>query len=111
MRVQLYWEYKTICRGKNSLYEKLSHIPNIDDYLKIYSLRNHGLIDNKNPVTEILYIHSKLMIVDDKKVILGSANINDRSLLGERDSEIGILVEDEDIFETPFGFSVSKSAH
>ena len=51
MRVQLYWEYKTICRGKNSLYEKLSHIPNIDDYLKIYSLRNHGLIDNKNPVT------------------------------------------------------------
>ena len=51
------------------------------------------------------------MIVDDKKVILGSANINDRSLLGERDSEIGILVEDEDIFETNFGFSVSQSAH
>jgi len=26
------------------------------------------------------------MIVDDKKTILGSANINDRSLLGNRDS-------------------------
>jgi phospholipase D1/2 len=38
------------------------------------------------PVTEILYIHSKLMIVDDKKMIIGSANINDRSLLGDRDS-------------------------
>jgi phospholipase D1/2 len=33
------------------------------------------------------------MIVDDEKVILGSANINDRSLLGDRDSEIAILVE------------------
>lgn len=34
------------------------------------------------------------MIVDDKKVICGSANINDRSLLGNRDSEIAICVED-----------------
>jgi phospholipase D1/2 len=29
-------------------------------------------------VTEILYIHSKLMIVDDRRIICGSANINDR---------------------------------
>lgn len=35
------------------------------------------------------------MIVDDKKVICGSANINDRSLLGNRDSEIAICVEDD----------------
>lgn len=32
------------------------------------------------------------MIVDDKKTIIGSANINDRSLLGNRDSEIAICV-------------------
>ena len=38
------------------------------------------------------------MIVDDKRCIIGSANINDRSLLGERDSELGIIVEDEDIY-------------
>ena len=31
-----------------------------------------------SPVTELVYIHSKLMIVDDKIVICGSANINDR---------------------------------
>ena len=30
------------------------------------------------------------MIVDDEKVILGSANINDRSMNGNRDSEIGV---------------------
>lgn len=41
-------------------------------------------------MTEILYIHSKLMIVDDRNVIIGSANINDRSLKGPRDSEIAV---------------------
>jgi len=30
------------------------------------------------------------MIVDDKYVIIGSANINDRSLKGNRDSEIAV---------------------
>lgn len=30
------------------------------------------------------------MIVDDEVVLIGSANINDRSLLGNRDSEIGV---------------------
>jgi phospholipase D1/2 len=58
----------------------------------VYSLRQHGLTSLGIPITEQLYIHSKLMIVDDQKVILGSANINDRSLLGDRDSEIAILI-------------------
>ncbi len=34
------------------------------------------------------------MIVDDRKLIIGSANINDRSMLGDRDSEVGIVVEE-----------------
>jgi phospholipase D1/2 len=45
------------------------------------------------PKTEIIYIHSKLMIVDDKHVIIGSANINDRSMMGDRDSEIACYVK------------------
>ncbi len=51
-------------------------------------------------VTEIIYVHSKLMIVDDKYVICGSANINDRSLLGKRDSEIAAVVKDEEFIES-----------
>lgn len=35
-----------------------------------------------------IYVHSKLMIVDDRITLIGSANINDRSLLGSRDSEV-----------------------
>lgn len=34
------------------------------------------------------------MIVDDKIALIGSANINDRSLLGEKDSELALVIED-----------------
>ena len=37
-----------------------------------------------------IYVHSKLMIVDDDYIVIGSANINQRSLAGERDTEICI---------------------
>ena len=33
------------------------------------------------------------MIVDDRAFIIGSANINDRSMLGSRDHEIAICVK------------------
>ncbi len=36
------------------------------------------------------------MIVDDRVALIGSANINDRSLMGDRDSEIAIIVEDSE---------------
>ncbi len=45
-------------------------------------------------VTEIIYVHSKLMIVDDRMCICGSANINDRSLQGSRDSEFCLVIND-----------------
>lgn len=51
-------------------------------------------------VSELLYIHSKLMIVDDRRVIMGSANINDRSQKGDGDSEIALVVEDDDMIDS-----------
>jgi len=45
-------------------------------------------------VSEELYIHSKVLIADDRLVICGSANINDRSQLGNHDSEIAVVIED-----------------
>ncbi|CUA74327.1 Phospholipase D p2 [Rhizoctonia solani] len=51
-------------------------------------------------VSELLYIHSKVMIVDDRRVIMGSANINDRSQKGDGDSEIALVVEDLDEIES-----------
>ncbi|KAI7858196.1 hypothetical protein BDC45DRAFT_499033 [Circinella umbellata] len=47
-------------------------------------------------VSEESYIHAKLLIADDRVVIMGSANLNDRSQCGDRDSEIALLVEDQE---------------
>ena len=46
-----------------------------------------------------MYVHSKMMIVDDNAAIIGSANINDRSMLGKRDRSsfklFAIIIPDE----------------
>jgi len=44
----------------------------------------------RNSQRFMIYVHSKGMIVDDEYVILGSANINQRSMEGTRDSEIAM---------------------
>ncbi|KAL6004704.1 Phospholipase D beta 1 [Asimina triloba] len=38
----------------------------------------------------MIYVHSKGMIVDDEYLLMGSANINQRSLEGTRDTEIAM---------------------
>ncbi|GLT85331.1 hypothetical protein SLE2022_035220 [Rubroshorea leprosula] len=38
----------------------------------------------------MIYVHSKMMIVDDEYIIVGSANINQRSMDGTRDTEIAM---------------------
>lgn len=54
------------------------------------------------------------MIVDDKRLIIGSANINDRSLLGSRDSEIAVCIEGRESIQVNSAmgpFSVVKKIH
>ena len=89
--------YAGVCKNHGlSLIEQLQKIMGNAwrNYLGFYSLRNHALV-NGVPKTEIIYIHSKLMIVDDNKVLLGSANINDRSMLGIRDSEFAVIIKEK----------------
>jgi len=38
----------------------------------------------------MIYVHSKLMVVDDEVAIVGSANINMRSMAGSRDTELAV---------------------
>ncbi|KAI0837866.1 phospholipase D/nuclease [Hypoxylon sp. FL0890] len=49
-----------------------------------------------NWIQEELYVHAKLLIVDDRIAICGSSNLNDRSQLGNHDSELSIVMEDTD---------------
>ena len=86
-------QYMTICRGNNSLlYQFVQRLPGVDPskYISFFSLRNWGVMNNK-VVTEQLSIRSNLLIVDDRVMILGSAGISDRCLLGDRNSEVGNL--------------------
>ena len=53
-------------------------------------------------MSELVYVHSKMMIVDDKRTLIGSANINDRSMLGKRDSELAIVVDDTNFVSGSF---------
>lgn len=89
-----HWNYASMCRGTDSLMARLTEqgVERPQDYVSFHGLRNHSQLHGE-PVTELIYVHSKLLIVDDRIVICGSANINDRSLLGKRDSEIAVIIK------------------
>jgi phosphatidylserine/phosphatidylglycerophosphate/cardiolipin synthase-like enzyme len=96
LRMIMQGQYSGISRGPNSILGQLQGRGiRAEDYISFFSLRKHASLDGR-AVTEQLYIHSKLLIVDDQVAIMGSANINDRSMLGARDSEIDVIVEDEE---------------
>ncbi|TXG71668.1 hypothetical protein EZV62_000247 [Acer yangbiense] len=106
VRAIMHWQYRTICRGQYSilrnLYEALG--PKTHDYISFYGLRSYGRLFDGGPVaTSQIYVHSKVMIIDDSIALIGSANINDRSLLGSRDSEIGVLIEDKELVDSSMG--------
>ena len=58
-------------------------VPNeqIKKFVSFFGLRDYSLLHG-TPVSEMVYIHAKMMTVDDRWTIMGSANINDRSMMG-----------------------------
>ncbi|KAL1542861.1 phospholipase D [Salvia divinorum] len=110
----LYWQAQTM----QMMYEliakeiKSANLENTHptDYLNFYCLGNReeyrkkpsseaSSVPNAEPGTStgktksgrfMIYVHAKGMIVDDEYVIIGSANINQRSMAGSRDTEIAM---------------------
>jgi phospholipase D1/2 len=84
-----------------------------DSVAKNAMLDQPNLVDEKwegdlsteadNWIQEELYIHGKVLIVDDKTVICGSSNLNDRSQLGIHDSELSIVMTDTKTINTKMG--------
>ncbi|XP_023000142.1 phospholipase D zeta 1 isoform X1 [Cucurbita maxima] len=106
VRAIMHWQYRTICRGQNSIFHNLYDLlgSKVHDYISFYGLRSYGKLFDGGPVaTSQVYVHSKIMIVDDCIALIGSANINDRSLLGSRDSEIAIVIEDKELINSYMG--------
>ncbi|KAH8339964.1 hypothetical protein KR067_004173 [Drosophila pandora] len=97
VRAITHWNYASISRGRTAILNRLQEagISEPHNYISFHSLRNHSFLNN-TPITELIYVHSKLLIADDRVVICGSANINDRSMIGKRDSEIAAIIMDEE---------------
>ncbi|KAF2323242.1 hypothetical protein GH714_034289 [Hevea brasiliensis] len=64
---------------KSGEYEPSERPESDSDYLRAQEARRF-----------MIYVHAKMMIVDDEYTIIGSANINQRSMDGARDSEIAM---------------------
>lgn len=59
-------------------------------------------------------MHGKIMIVDDRLALIGSANINERSQTGSRDSELAVVVRDMELVDGKMAgqpFKVGPFAH
>ncbi|KAK0616265.1 hypothetical protein B0T14DRAFT_243475 [Immersiella caudata] len=115
VRLILQCQYRSICRGEHSIFGRLK-AAGIDpeDYIQFFSLRQWGKLGNGNITTEQLYIHAKCIIVDDRVALIGSANINERSMLGNRDSECAAIVRDTDMIWSTMGgrpYQVGRFAH
>ncbi len=128
-----YWQWKTIEGIQKKLAPTASSTGNkVEDYFQVFCLRKLGYIvetgGNKQTFqrarVNLIYVHSKLMIVDDTFITLGSANLNGRGLLGDRDSEINVAVLDAETTKVMMGdpnssertrkarnVTVRKSAH
>ncbi|KAL3499428.1 hypothetical protein ACH5RR_038521 [Cinchona calisaya] len=110
----LFWQHNTMQMMYAIIYKALVEVGlettyEPQDFLNFFCLGNReaqeydGISDVKSSAATntpqirtqksrrfMIYVHSKGMIVDDVYVIIGSANINQRSLEGTRDTEIAM---------------------
>jgi len=121
VRLTFQLQFNALVNGKDSILgylaaalggrEKGAHV--FYSHVMVCGLRQLDVWPDGAVLTEQLYVHTKVMVVDDERAIIGSANINDRSMMGDRDSEIAVLVEEEafagglrsDLWKEHFGLS------
>ncbi|KAG6850060.1 hypothetical protein H0H93_001610 [Arthromyces matolae] len=115
IRIILECQNRTISRGPHSIFGRLRKEGiDPDEYISIFSLRNWAKMRGDVLTTEQVYIHGKICIVDDRLAIIGSANINERSQRGDRDSELAAVIRDTDMIDCTMGgkpFKVGRFAH
>lgn len=104
----LHWQYQTVNMMYRKIGAKLAQVGDTTshptDYLQFFFIGKRepdaepvmpakASVELENALTYRrfpIYVHSKMMICDDEYIILGSANINDRSMSGCRDTEIAV---------------------
>lgn len=102
VRATMYLQYATMSRFADGMISRLQiRYPTVDisNYLVFMSLQSHERMPDGIIRLSMVYLHAKVMIVDDRSALVGSANINDRSLLGDHDTEIAVVCEMDTINE------------
>merc|ERR1712130_548172 len=95
----MYWQRRTIDYIEEKIIEcTQGRLSGPSDYINFYSLANFGFIDGQ-PRLEQIYLHSTI-IITDKTVICGSGNLTMHSLIGDRDSELAVVIENPKLCET-----------
>ncbi|CAK9147116.1 unnamed protein product [Ilex paraguariensis] len=111
VQVILNWQKRTMQMMYTDIVQALQAkgiVANLKDYLAFFCLGNRerkrsGEYEPSEAPGEdtdysraqqarrfMIYVHAKMMIVDDEYIIIGSANINQRSMDGARDTEIAM---------------------
>ncbi|GAA6029863.1 hypothetical protein JCM8097_001084 [Rhodosporidiobolus ruineniae] len=115
VRLIMECQYASICRGEHSIFARLRREGiDPDEYISFFGLRAWGKLSSGALTTESTYIHAKGMIVDDRIAIIGSANINERSQRGDRDSELACIIRDTDMIDSTMAgkpYQVGRFAH
>ncbi|KAL0726086.1 hypothetical protein Bca4012_022179 [Brassica carinata] len=102
----LYWQSQTMQMMYDVIARELKSVQSDAhplEYLNFYCLGKREQLPENMPATNgsavsnsykhqrfMIYVHAKGMIVDDEYVLMGSANINQRSLAGTKDTEIAM---------------------
>jgi len=66
-----------------------------ESILSVCFLSSVGKSDSGRWDVGEIFVHSKVLVVDDKVAVIGSANVNDRSFVGSSDSELGAILTDD----------------
>ncbi|XP_022880720.1 phospholipase D delta-like [Olea europaea var. sylvestris] len=109
MQEILFWQGQTMQMMYQVVAQELKSMQIVDshplDYLNFYCLGNREEIPDTIAQSSgdadkvsaslkfkrfMIYVHAKGMLVDDEYVIVGSANINQRSMAGTKDTEIAM---------------------
>jgi len=92
---------ESVWSKKRGLIPTLQHYLNVKGYgkdtwkslLRVLCLAKTYRMENNAWNFMTIYIHAKVLIVDSKVAVVGSANLNDRSLLGTGDSELNLRID------------------
>ena len=95
IRSTLWFQNTTISKMKSKLSTTFKTAEEMSKYFIVGCIQKSAVSESGKVFCSSIYIHSKLILSDDIKFIVGSANINDRSFNGDRDSEIGVLVQED----------------